>query len=298
MSATLATTYEDFLADLADLRQVRPNTLRAYRYELTAASRDGRFHGPLDALTITLLEGWVAHSPARPSTMSRCIAAFTRFFAWALRHAHCSRNLLLQRTPIPQPRRLPRPIRTLRERSAIDVAITRAPAPYRLVFTILRETGMRVSEVLQLRLADILLDPSRESIRVHESKTGTERSVILGPTATPRTLRGLRSYLKTLQGYGPQEILFRSNRGTPLSYDAVHYQWTKVCQRAALVDSAGKPVYTLHQLRHTRGSELIEQGQRIELVQRVLGHRDIRSTLGYADLNDQHVRAALEDRRR
>lgn len=78
----------------------------------------------------------------------------------------------------------------------------------------------------------------------------------------------------------------------------MHYQWTKVCQRAALVDRAGKPQYTLHQLRHTRGSELIEQGQRVELVQRVLGHRDIRSTLGYADLNDQQVRAALEDRPR
>ena len=49
-----------------------------------------------------------------------------------------------------------------------------------------------------------------------------------------------------------------------------------------------------HQLRHTRGSELIAQGQRVEIVQRVLGHRDIRSTLGYAELQDAQVRAALE----
>ena len=52
--------------------------------------------------------------------------------------------------------------------------------------------------------------------------------------------------------------------------------------------------YTIHQLRHTRGSELIAQGQRVEIVQRVLGHRDIRSTLGYAELNEAQVRAALE----
>ena len=44
----------------------------------------------------------------------------------------------------------------------------------------------------------------------------------------------------------------------------------------------------------TRGSELIAQGQRVEIVQRVLGHRDIRSTLGYAELQDAQVRAALE----
>jgi integrase len=61
-----------------------------------------------------------------------------------------------------------------------------------------------------------------------------------------------------------------------------------------LLDEAGVPRYTPHQLRRTRGSELIAQGQRVEIVQRVLGHRDIRSTLGYAGLQEAHVRAALE----
>ena len=54
------------------------------------------------------------------------------------------------------------------------------------------------------------------------------------------------------------------------------------------------PRYTPHQLRHMRGSDLIAQGQRVEVVQRLLGHRDIRSTLGYAELHETQVRAALE----
>jgi site-specific recombinase XerD len=78
------------------------------------------------------------------------------------------------------------------------------------------------------------------------------------------------------------------------SYDALHYQWANLCDAAGLLDEAGVPRYTPHQLRHTRGSELIAQGQRVEIVQRVLGHRDIRSTLGYAELQEAHVRAALE----
>ncbi len=61
-----------------------------------------------------------------------------------------------------------------------------------------------------------------------------------------------------------------------------------------LLDGSGMPRYTPHQSRHTRGTELIAQGQRVEIVQRALGHRDIRSTLGYAELQDPHVRAALE----
>jgi site-specific recombinase XerD len=63
---------------------------------------------------------------------------------------------------------------------------------------------------------------------------------------------------------------------------------------AGLLDATGAPRYTPHQLRHTRGSELIAEGQRIEIVQRVLGHRDIRSTLGYAELQETQIRAALE----
>jgi integrase/recombinase XerD len=90
------------------------------------------------------------------------------------------------------------------------------------------------------------------------------------------------------------EVVFLSNRGTCVSYDALHYQWARLCQAAGLVDDTGAPRYTPHQLRHTRGSELIAQGQRVEIVQRVLGHRDIRSTLGYAELQDTQVRAALE----
>jgi site-specific recombinase XerD len=41
-------------------------------------------------------------------------------------------------------------------------------------------------------------------------------------------------------------------------------------------------------------TELVEQGQRLEIVQRVLGHRDPRSTQGYAELAEAQVRAALE----
>ncbi|MCK5722201.1 MAG: site-specific integrase [Gammaproteobacteria bacterium] len=45
----------------------------------------------------------------------------------------------------------------------------------------------------------------------------------------------------------------------------------------------------MHQLRHTRGSELLAQGQPIEIIQRVLGQKDIRSTLGYAELSEAQV---------
>ncbi len=294
MAVTLADSYEQFLADQAALTQLRPNTLRAYRYELAAAALADCFQQPLEAVTSADLERWISRAPASPSTVGRRAAALSRFFDWAVRHDLCAANLLAGRAPIRSRRRLPRPVRNRSDQDALDTAIASAPQPFRLIFTILRETGMRVGEVLDLRVGDVTLEASREALRVREPKNGVERTVVLGPTATPKTLRGLRAYLRNMKSQNAYELLFRSNRGTRLSYDAAHYQWAKVCARAGLIDEAGKPVYTIHQLRHTRGSELIAQGQRVEIVQRVLGHRDIRSTLGYAELNEAQVRAALE----
>jgi integrase/recombinase XerD len=296
MSTTLADQIDAFLTDATRRARLSQNTLRAYRYELRAAAK--HFTAPLDQLTLTDLETWVHRENAAPSTVGRRIAALNRFFVWAVRNDLCFANPLVQREPRRARRYLPRPIRSGDERRAIDTAIAAAPQPYRLMLTILRETGMRPSEVIALNAGDITLDAGREGLRVREPKNAAERMVVLGPEATPKSLRGLRAQLKSLKGQPPHVPLFRSNRGTRVSYDALHYQWAQVCAHADLVDTHGKPRYTLHQLRHTRGTELIEQGQRMEIVQRVLGHRDPRSTQGYAELNEGQVRSALEQKQR
>ena len=116
----------------------------------------------------------------------------------------------------------------------MDVAIASAPPPYLLIFTILRETGMRAGEVLDLRWGDVLLDAGREALRVREAKYGTERTVILGPTATPRSVRGLRAARRARGRSAPadHEVVFLSNRGTRVSHDGLQYQRAKVCQAA------------------------------------------------------------------
>jgi integrase/recombinase XerD len=286
---------DDFLNSAAQLGQLRPSTLKAYRLELFAAASDETFQVPLAELTLSILEAWIARPPAAPSTQARRAATFNTFFEWAIRHDRCAHNPLASRAPIRTQRRLPRPIQHQTERNTLDRAIASAPMPYRLVFIILRETGMRVGEAINLRIGDVNLDPGRETLRIREPKNHTERMIVLGSNATPHTLRALRAYMKALPSREAYEPLFRSNRGTKLSYDAVHYQWRQLCTQVDLTDSAGDPLYTIHQLRHTHGSELLAQGQRIEIVQRVLGHRDIRSTLAYAELTEAQVRAALED---
>ena len=293
---TLQEMYPLFLNDMADLRQLSQSTLRAYHYELKKAAQYERFQTALSNITLRELETWISRDDVSPSTMSRRASTLSSFFDWAVRHEFCDNNPLQGRTPIRKKRKLPRPIGNTDHLKRIDKGMTELSSPYQLLFTILRETGMRVGEVVKLRLGDVSLRRGSEALRIQEAKNNVERTVVLGPTATPRTIRGLRRVTKTMTMMGPQELLFRSNRGTQISYDAVHYQWEKLCRNVNLLDDEDRPLYTIHQLRHTRGSELLAQGHPIEIIQRVLGHKDIRSTLGYAELSEAQVRAALEDR--
>jgi integrase/recombinase XerD len=213
VGTTLAQAYAGFLADAAHLDRLRPHTRRAYRYELALAAADPRFAGDLAALSLADLEAWIARPPAAPSTVGRRAATFRRFFAWAVRHDFCAGDPLAGYTGVRVRRHLPRPIREVDEQRRLDAAIAGAPQPYRLIFTRLRETGMRAGEALALRRGDVTLDPCREASRVREAKNGSERVVVLGPTATAKALRALRAHVKALRGAAPHEILFRSCQG-------------------------------------------------------------------------------------
>ncbi|NJO07319.1 MAG: site-specific integrase [Chloroflexaceae bacterium] len=189
---------------------------------------------------------------------------------------------------------MPRIIASNRDLHRVEQAIREAPQPYRLMFTILRETGMRASEVCTLQVRDVVLEPGREQLWVRGGKTG-DRVVTLTTNTHGRTLRGLRAYLKQIGDRPLAAALFLSNRQTQVSYDALEYQWQQALTQAALTDAHGKARYTLHQLRHTRATELLEAGLRLEDVQRVLGHKSIKSTQVYAAISDTVLRERLMD---
>jgi integrase/recombinase XerD len=282
-----------FLADAASRRGLSANTLRAYRYDLRAAG--AALTRPISAITAPEIERFLAERPdEQPSTTNRRRASLSRFFRWAQRQGLRADNPVALVESKREEVSLPRPI-PAGDLRTLDAMISVAPHPYRLAFTILRETGMRADEVLSLDVGDICLDAGREGLRVREAKSRHDRTVVLAPDQASRSLRGLRAALRRLGISAPHVPLFQSNRGTRLSYDSLHYQWAKVCAQAGLLDD-GQPRYTLHQLRHTVATDLIADLPE-HIVSRVLGHRDPRSTRRYAEVNDDQVRSALAGRR-
>jgi integrase/recombinase XerD len=76
--------------------------------------------------------------------------------------------------------------------------------------------------------------------------------------------------------------LFYGHRGRPLCYEAAREMFHKYLVKAELSQNS----YTLHCLRHTFASELLNAGMRLECLQQLLGHSDIEMTRRYARLTD------------
>jgi site-specific recombinase XerD len=145
--------------------------------------------------------------------------------------------------------------------------------------------GLRVSEVCQLRIADLLSD--RHQIRVVLAKGKKDRYTLL----SPRLLEELRAYWRL---YRPKDWLFPS-RVYPdrhLTEGAVQRAFTQAVQRVGLPDRGG-----IHSLRHSFATHLLEAGVDPLTLQRLLGHSHLSTTTTYLHVRQErlaHVSSALD----
>lgn len=228
------------------------------------------------------LHGDGHHSQA---TQGRRYATLRSFYQWAIRQELAEENPMDRLEPIVQPKREPRPLDP-EEVTKILKAIPASNVRDRTLFTLLYETGIRVGEALGLQCSDVVLTQDDEKIQVF-GKGQRERTVLL--TAAPESIRLLRRHLK--QNHLTSGSVFRGDPRygggpLPLEYSVVHYAWQKYCQQAGVKA-------TIHQLRHSRASQLIQAGVPVTTVRKQLGHRNIQSTLLYAEVDQATIKQDL-----
>ncbi len=282
---TIASEMEPFLSDIQGDHGLSTNTITSYRCDLRTAALS--IDKPLETISICEVQLFLDSRHEQPGTTNRRIASLGRFFRWAVERGYCLYNPLNQIGGRYHTEHRPQPIVGESERHALDAAIATASQPYRLIFTLLREIGVRTDEVLNLNVGDVILEPGREVLLVQDTKRDSKRVVVLTSDVMPRSLRGLRSWLRDLgSDQSPDAPLFCSSRGNRASYDTLHRRWVLVCKAAHLtdmVDGKEQPRYTLHHLRYTAATELIAFYPE-QVVRRILGHRDPRSTRRYAEI--------------
>jgi integrase/recombinase XerD len=139
--------------------------------------------------------------------------------------------------------------------------------------------GLRVSEVVGLRVGDI--DSARMVLMVRQGKGGKDRLLPL----SPRLLEELRTYWRK---YRPTDWLFPSKTAAGhLSVSAVQ----RACHRAVLACGFRKKV-SMHTLRHSYATHLLEAGTDLVTLQRLLGHGHLATTTRYLHVSDQRLRSA------
>jgi site-specific recombinase XerD len=145
----------------------------------------------------------------------------------------------------------------------------------RALFLLLLRTGMRIGEALGLRLND--LDVKGRKVHLYEGeKNSMGRVVYLSDDA----LFAIKLWLKRRNK--DKEFVFYGQSNGHLCYSSGRYLFMQYLKKAGL-DQKG---YTVHCLRHTFASELLNAGMRLECLQQLLGHQDIEVTRRYARLTD------------
>jgi site-specific recombinase XerD len=292
-----------FTGKLIIQHQASPATVAAYRDALTlllgfASGRTGRQPhqlalADLDAATIgaflTHLETVRGNSI---STRNARLAAISSFFRYAALHAPQHAQLIAQVLAIP-PKRCDRAIvayLTGPETSALIAAPDRSTwhgrRDHALLLTAIH-TGLRVSELTGLIIAD-----TRLSAGPHLQCHGKGRKDRCTPL-TAQTAKVLRTWLKE-RGGQPEDPLFPSRRGTPLSRDAVARLVAKHAATAARSCPSldGKNV-TPHTLRHSTAMALLGAGTDTSVIALWLGHESPETTQIYLHADMQIKERAL-----
>jgi integrase/recombinase XerD len=151
---------------------------------------------------------------------------------------------------------------------------------------VLYATGLRVSELTHLRVADLRLD---QGFLVAMGKGRKERMVPVGREAIAWVRRYLAESRPLLLRSGTAPCLFLGLRGRPLT----RMGFWKTLRRYGLKAGLGKAI-SPHQLRHSFATHLLENGADLRALQAMLGHQDLSTTQIYTHVDSRHLRSIYE----
>ncbi len=233
---------------------------------IAAVARLARFYGRSpERISQREIQAYVVHmirqEKLSTSTCNIAVNAFKFFYHRTLGHSRAEFEVPHPR----QPQRLPE----ILGRQEIDRVFASAANPkHRALLMTTYAAGLRVSEVVGLRVGAI--DSQRMTLRVEQGKGGKDRYTLL----SRRLLEELRSYWKQ---YRPRVFVFPSRSGDkPMDVSTAQKIYYAAKARAGITKRGG-----IHALRHAFATHLLEAGTDVYVIQRLLGHRSISATVRY-----------------
>ena len=234
---------------------------------------------------------------AKPATIERRLVTLKSYFAWrADRNSALPSPFADVRISVRIPRRLPRPIERDILKAVLKSPVGVADAPTAktmpcamqdvtiLMIKLLIVTGLRISELTNLTIRDVSTDASQMIVR----GKGNKERIVFVPNAE-------------LQVAFQRYCMFRAEHGSlksPLFLNAVGRRLRSQTFRKRLRVLSHRlgiaPHLTPHRFRHTAATLLIEEGIDILMVQALLGHANLKTTLIYVRVSNHALRQALK----
>ena len=255
------------------IRGLSANTQRSYQQSVTGLAK--YYKRSPDTLSPEEIQGYLLYlSQERGLSWSSCntIRHGLRFF---YRVTLGRRETHLYLPCAKQPSLLPE-ILTREELTRLFTVATNRK--HRAVLMTTYAVGLRASEVARLKVSD--LDSQRACIRVAQGKGMKDRYVPL----SPRLLGHLREYWRH---HRPQPWLFPGRcNDQPLSRGGTGWIYKTAKSRAGITKPGG-----IHTLRHCFATALLEAGTELAVIQRLMGHNSIHSTMRYLHIAQDHTTA-------
>jgi integrase/recombinase XerD len=253
------------------VRNLSPATQQSY---ISAVSKFSRFFGRSpDQLTLEDVRTFQVHLVAKGISwpgLNQIVCALRFFYGVTLRRDEIPERISYAR----QPRKLPEVL------SAGEVVRFLEAVPSlrtRVALTTAYAAGLRASEAVSLKVANI--DSGRMVIRVQQGKGGKDRYVML----SAQLLGILRTYWRLAR---PKDWLFPGRDPVnPIEVNVLH----AACRSACTASGLTKRV-TVHTLRHSFATHLLESGTDIRIIQVLLGHSNLSSTARYTHVSSGLIR--------
>ncbi|MCB1915666.1 MAG: site-specific tyrosine recombinase XerD [Rhodocyclaceae bacterium] len=292
MTATSAGTNSPEIDRLCDTlwleHGLSANTLNGYRLDLTALERWLAARGrPLIAAGAADLQGYLAEFSRthKASSQRRLLSAMRRYYRQQLLDRRIAEDPTLRLEPPIRSERFPKTLTESQVEGLLDAPDTATPLGLRdrAMLETLYATGLRVSELVQLRVFEI---NSQDGFLRVLGKGAKERLVPLGQAAT-----------SWLQAYGadsrPQilagrdcEYVFVTGRAAPMSRQMF---WRTVKKHAMSAGISAERI-SPHVLRHAFATHLLNHGADLRAVQLLLGHADISTTQVYTHVARERLK--------
>jgi integrase/recombinase XerD len=282
-----------YLTHLTVERRLARNSIEGYARDLSGlaeyAAKQGR---EVDALTRADLEGMVRDQMAEgrsPRSVARAVACYRGFFRFLVIDGRLKVNPADDLRPPRAWKVLPRYLAVEDVDRLIEQPVVTTPRGLRdrALIELLYATGMRVSELLSLRPADVNLEASYLTCSGKGSK---QRIVPIGDEAADWVRKYVRESRPALLGKRTSPRLFVNARGGGPGLTRVGF-W-KILKTYAR--QAGLKALSPHMLRHSFATHLLERGADLRAIQMMLGHADLSTTQIYTHVLEQRMRSIYD----